>query len=57
MLVYISPTNIPGLVNVSTEHGQTYTDLTVGQVRYLAARDGWVPAPPQVAAPAQIRLT
>lgn len=45
MLVYISPTNIPGLVNVKTERGETYADLTVGQVRKLAAKYGWIPAP------------
>lgn len=56
MLVYISPTNIPGLVNVVTATGQTYNDLNLGQVRYLAEKQGWVPVPPRAASPAEIRL-
>ena len=35
----------PGLYDVRTEDGQTFTDLTKPQVESLAARHGWTLQP------------
>jgi len=40
----ITPTGVPGLFNVQTADGRSFTDLTVGQVDALIANEGLVPA-------------
>jgi hypothetical protein len=32
---------LPGLLNVVTEDGRVFTDLTLGQLRSLASREDW----------------
>lgn len=41
----VRPTDIPGLVNVQVTTGEEFSDLTLGQLRYLAAKHGWQVVP------------
>jgi hypothetical protein len=40
-VAYVSPTEIPGLVDVHLETGVEYRDLTMGQLRTPSEREGW----------------
>lgn len=41
----VSKTDIPGLVNVQVTTGEAFYDITLGQLRYLAAKHGWTVVP------------
>lgn len=41
MIATVTPTDIPGLVNVDLADGTEYRDLTMGQFKLLAASGGW----------------
>lgn len=45
----VHPTDMPGLFNVQVTTGERFYDLTIGQVQYLAAKNGWtiLPAKPE----------
>jgi len=41
LIAWLYPADVPGLTNVVLSDGRTLMDLTMGQVRMLAAREGW----------------
>lgn len=41
----VTQTDIPGLVNVQVTTGEAFYDLTLGQLQYLAMKNGWTVVP------------
>jgi hypothetical protein len=41
----VANADMPGLVNVQVTTGETFYDITLGQLRYLAEKNGWTVVP------------